>query len=61
MLEYFKRYKYDVIEKNIKEYEIDKIVGKQIITHLQDFFNKSKKNKTIKNISYKKNKTQKKY
>jgi hypothetical protein len=61
MLDYFKRYKYDVIEKDIKEYEIDKIVGKQIITHLQDFFNKSKKNKTIKNISYKKNKTQKKY
>ena len=33
----------------IKNYEIDKIIGKHIITHLQEFFNKSKKNKTIKN------------
>lgn len=61
MLNNFKKYKYDIIKKNMKEYEIDKIVGKQIISHLQEFFNKSKKNKTIKNMSYKKNKTQKKY
>lgn len=55
-----KKYHYDVIEKDKKEYEIDKIIGKQIITHLQDFFNKSNKNKTYKSSLYKKNRTKKK-
>jgi hypothetical protein len=55
-----KKYNYDVIEKDKKEYEIDKIIGKQIITHLQDFFNKSNKNKTYKSSLYKKNRTKKK-
>ena len=39
-------------------------VGKQIIRHLQEFFNKSKKNKTIRNKkskNYKLNKTQRRY
>jgi len=66
----FKRYKYDVIEKDLKEYEIDKILGKQIITHLHSFFNNKKntnnktlkKDKTNKNKMYKnKNKTNKNY
>jgi hypothetical protein len=48
------------LDKNINEYEIDKILGKQIMTHLQDFFNKSLKNKTRKN-NIKKNKTRRKY
>lgn len=61
MLIDFRRFKYNIVEKDKQEYEIDKIVGKQIILHLQDFFNKSKKNKTLKNVSYKNNKTQKKY
>jgi hypothetical protein len=56
-----KKYKYDVVMKNKKEYEIDKILGKQIVLHLQEFFKKSNKNKTLKNISYRKNKTQKNY
>jgi len=43
------RYKYKCFEKDPKEYEIDKILGKQIIIHLQDFFSKKKKNATIKN------------
>jgi hypothetical protein len=60
MLKEFKKYNYTVREKNSKEYEIDNVLGKQIIVHLQDFFNKSKKNKTYKNMMlYKKNKTQK--
>jgi hypothetical protein len=42
-------YKYDCIEKDSREYDIDKILGKHIITHLQEFFNKSKRSKTIKN------------
>jgi hypothetical protein len=59
MLKQLKRYKYDVVKKDEKEYEIDKILGKQIIMHLQDFFKKSNKNKTYKKLIYKKNKTQK--
>jgi hypothetical protein len=62
--EQFKLYKYDCIDKETKEYEMDKIVGKQIIKHLQEFFNKTKKNKTIRNKktkNYKLNKTQRKY
>jgi hypothetical protein len=60
MLREFKLYNYDVNEKMPQEYEIDKIIGKQIITHLNDFFNKSKRNITKKNSSNKKhNKTKK--
>jgi hypothetical protein len=47
----FKLYNYNCLEKDPKEYEVDKIIGKQIITHLQTFFNdKPKRNKTMKNI-----------
>lgn len=56
-------YKYDCIDKKLNEYEMDKIVGKQIVKHLQNFFYKTK-NKTIKNKkvkNYKLNKTQRKY
>jgi hypothetical protein len=60
MMDEFKRYHYDCLDKNLKEYEIDKILGKQIMTHLQDFFNKSFKNKTRRNL-IKKNKTKRKY
>jgi deoxyhypusine synthase len=49
MMELIKRYKYDCIDKDSDEYEMDKIVGKQIITHLQQFFSKSKRTKTQKN------------
>ena len=59
LMEYIKLYKYKCINKDLKEYEIDKILGKQIIVHLQDFF-KAKKNKSIKNkLSNKNNKTKK--
>ena len=53
-----KLYKYETLDKEQKEYEVDKILGKHIITHLQEFFNKSKKNKTLKNVGKKRNKTQ---
>lgn len=55
-------YKYVYKYKDPKEYDLDEIIGKQIISHLQNFFNdKIKKNKTNKkrNISQR-NKTQKK-
>ena len=59
MLENIKLYKYKCIDKDEKEYEVDKIVGKHIISHLQEFFNKSKKNKTFKNRGNRRNKTYK--
>jgi len=61
----FLAHNFNHIYKNSKEYQLDKIIGKQIISHLQGFFNdKSKKSKTIKNqksktIKNQKNKTQK--
>jgi len=56
----FNRYNYQYIEKTKEEYEIDEILGKQIMVHLQDFFNLSvNKNNTRKNKNTisKKNKT----
>ena len=57
----FKKYRYDVVEKNPKEYEIDKIVGKQVVVHLQEFFNKSMKNKTYKKSIHRHNRTKRKH
>lgn len=57
MMENIRLFKYVVVEKDEKEYEVDKILGKHIISHLQTFFNRSSKNRTIKNRSHKKNKT----
>jgi len=48
MLEYFKKYSYKCVFKDTKEYNLDKIIGKYIITHLQKFFHKSNKSGTIK-------------
>jgi hypothetical protein len=44
----YNRYDYKYAEKNSEEYEIDKIIGKQIMSHLQDFFKTS--NKTTKRM-----------
>lgn len=58
----FKKYKYSVIKKDPKEYDVEKILGKQILIHLQDFFNAPKKNITEKKHgNNKKNNTKKKY
>ena len=59
MMENISLYNYKCLDKNKDEYEIDKILGKHIISHLQIFFNRSTKNKTIKNRINKKNKTYK--
>ena len=59
MMEHINVFKYMVIEKDDKEYEVDKVLGKHIIAHLQIFFNRSIKSKTIKNRVNKKNKTYK--
>ncbi len=57
MMNNIRLYNYTVIEKDEKEYDVDKILGKHIISHLQTFFNRSTKNRTIKNRSQRKNKT----
>lgn len=36
------RYNHNVIDKNLEEYEIDKILTKQILHHIRLFFNQSK-------------------
>jgi hypothetical protein len=57
MMEHINLFKYMVIEKDEKEYEVDKIVGKYVISHLQIFFNRSLKNRTIKNRGNRKNRS----
>ena len=46
IMKQIKLYKYECIDKDLKEYEVDKILGKHIITHLQEFF-KPKRNKSL--------------
>jgi len=58
----FKRYNFSCIDKNKDEYEIDKILSKEILTHLNEFFNRSlktKNNRTKKNNENRRNKTMK--
>jgi hypothetical protein len=55
MMNEFKQYNFNCIDKNVEEYDVDKILGKQIMNHLHFFFNKSLKTKTKKNILNKKN------
>lgn len=57
MMEHINLFKYKIILKDDKEYEVDKVLGKHIISHLQAFFNRSSKNRTIKNRGHKRNKT----
>jgi len=60
MIKNIKLYNYECIDKDLNEYKIDKILGKHIISHLQDFFNKSRKNKTQRKRTkhiFKRNKT----
>ena len=48
LMEQINLYKYEYIEKTPNDYEIDQILGKQIIAHLREFFNKTKRAKTQK-------------
>jgi hypothetical protein len=60
MVSKFKEYNYICIEKKDDAYEIDKILGKKIMMHLQKFFSRPTNNKTrrVNNMS-KHNKTSK--
>jgi hypothetical protein len=60
IMKHVKLYKYECIDKDLKEYEVDKILGKHIIMHLQEFF-KPKRNKSIRKKQNIKNKTKRKF
>jgi len=56
----FKTYKYQYIKKTKEEHELDEILGKQIMIHLEDFFGTNiQPNNTRKNKKYCKSKTYK--
>jgi hypothetical protein len=59
MMKDFKLFNFELLEKNSQEYEVDKILSKQILTHLQDFFNKTTKSggKTKKSYGNRKTRT----
>ena len=64
MMSEFKKYNFTCLDKNQDENEIDKILSKEILTHLQEFFNKSLKtksryNRTKRSNGNKRNKTMK--
>jgi hypothetical protein len=64
MMREFKRYNFLIKNKDENENEVDKILSKEILSHLQEFFNKSLKNKskynrTKKTNGNKRNKTMK--
>ncbi len=45
MKTHMKLYKYKCINKDLREYEIDKIIGKEILNHLHKFFDEKSKMK----------------
>jgi len=49
IMHYMNQYHYKSIDKDPEEYEIDKIIGKQVLMHLNIFFNNHKKNRTLRN------------
>jgi len=53
MMIHFKRYAYDYIKKNEDEYEVDKIITKKIMIHLQTFFKTTPDNGSCKKKSQK--------
>ncbi len=60
IIKFMKEYKYNVLPKTEEEYSVDKIVGKQMLLHLEEFLGKDNtKSKTRKKINNKKGKTKK--
>jgi len=45
------RYNHTVVDKNPEEYEVDKILTKQILHHIHLFFNQSKTRRRSSRIS----------
>jgi len=58
---YMKKYNYPVVEKSVVETDVDIIVSKKIITHLEAFFKQTRKNTTRKKTGGSKSGTRRKY
>ncbi len=48
IVSHMKKYNYPVVEKSVVETHVDNIISKKIITHLEEFFKRTKKNTTRK-------------
>jgi hypothetical protein len=48
---YMKKYNYPVVEKSVVETHVDNIISKKIITHLEEFFKRTKNNTTRKKMN----------
>lgn len=57
MMESMQSFQYQVTPKSAKEYDVDKVIGKSIISHLQTFFHGPAKNKTVRHRGHRRNKT----
>ena len=60
MVSYMEKYNYPVVEKSKVETDVDRIVSRKIITHLEDFFKRTKKKTTRKKTSVSKHGTRRK-
>lgn len=60
MLQFMNQYRHTYVEKTKDAQNVDKILSKKILQHLQIFFNKKSQNKTIRNSNKNHNKTKKK-
>ena len=60
MLQFMKQYKHAYVEKTIEDQNIDKILSKKILQHIQIFFNKKSQNNTMRKLNKNINKTRKK-
>jgi hypothetical protein len=59
MNEQINSYRYAVVPKDLEEYDVEKVMGKQMLHLLEVFFNKTNKKNTRKNKNIYKNKTTK--
>jgi hypothetical protein len=60
MLQFMNQYRHEYVEKTKDSQNVDKILSKKILYHLQIFFNKKTQNKTIRKPNKNHNKTKKK-
>lgn len=61
MNEHINSYRYAIVPKDPEEYDVEKVLGKQMLNLLELFFNRPNKSHTRKNKSIYKNKTLKTY
>lgn len=59
MLQFMNQYRHEYVEKIKDDQNVDKILSKKILQHLQIFFNKKSQNKTIRTQNKNHNKTMK--